>query len=175
MNTVHICGNIGAEPEFRLFDSGKRKVSLSVALNQYKKDGEQLDTIWIPCQAWDAVSDRLLKCQQRGKLSGRKINITGTFTQSKWTDQTTGRQHSKLIVKIQAFELLSGPPESMSASGCGAGILGKPAKPAQHPAASFRFKSSELRAAKEDARLMSEELKLQEGMDHVQNCSDDHL
>ena len=27
MNTVHLSGNIGAEPEFKIFDSGKRKVS----------------------------------------------------------------------------------------------------------------------------------------------------
>jgi single-stranded DNA-binding protein len=152
MNTVHICGNIGVEPEFKVFDSGKRKVNFSVALNQYKKDGEQLDTIWIPCQGWDAVCDRLLKCQQRAKLSGRKIIIIGTFTQSKWTDQTTGRQHSKLMVKIQSFELVTGPQESMPASKSDAEILfeGKPAQPANHQEASFRFKSSELRAAKED-------------------------
>lgn len=153
MNTVHICGNIGAEPEFKLFDSGKRKVSLSVALNQYTKGGEQLDTIWIPCQAWDAVYDRLLKCQQRAKLSGRKINITGTFTQSKWTDQTTGKHHSRLMVKIQSFELLSGPQESMPASASDAESLfeRKRAESADCREGTFRFKSSELRAAEEDA------------------------
>jgi len=106
MNTVHLSGNIGAEPEFKIFDSGKRKVSFSVALNQYRANGEHCDTIWIPCQAWDSVYDRIFKCQQKAKLSGRKINITGNFTQSKWTDQTTGKQHSKLMVKIQTFELL---------------------------------------------------------------------
>ena len=151
MNTVHICGNIGAEPEFKLFDSGKRKVNFSVALNQYKKNGEQLDTIWIPCQAWDAVYDRLLKCQQRAKLSGRKINITGTFTQSKWTDQTAGKHHSKLMVKIQSFELLGGPQESMSVSTSDAEPLSEGVQPADHRGAAFRFKSSELHAATEDA------------------------
>ncbi len=106
MNTVHISGNIGIEPEFKVFGSGKRKVTFSVALNQFGKSGEQVDTIWVPCQAWDTVYDRLFKCQQKAKLSGRKIHITGALAQTKWTDQVTGKNHTKLLIKVQTFELL---------------------------------------------------------------------
>jgi single-stranded DNA-binding protein len=107
MNMVHICGFIGSEPDFRQFDSGKRKVSFSVALNQYSKDSQQSDTIWIPCLAWDAVCDRFLRCREKAKLSGRKINVTGSFVQTKWTDPVSGKRQTRLMVKILLFELLS--------------------------------------------------------------------
>jgi len=164
MNTIHMCGNIGAEPEFKQFASGKRKVSFSVALNQYTREGEQCDTIWIPCQAWDIVYDRLFKCQQRARLSGRKINITGTFTQNKWMDQATGKQHNRLIVKIQSFELLAGIQQesaivslrtenSQAESPTDAEVVfdGKPVQSANHRKMPFPFKSSELRSAKEES------------------------
>ena len=106
MNTVHICGNIGAEPDFMLFDNGTKKVTFSVALNQFGKDGKQKETIWIPCQAWGPVYDRLLKCKEKAALVGCKINITGTFAQNSWKDQATGQKRTKLLVKVMSFELL---------------------------------------------------------------------
>lgn len=114
MNMVHICGFIGAEPDFRTFENGKRKVSLSIALNQYSKESHQTDTICIPCLAWDTVCDRFLRCREKVKLSGRKINVTGSFVQSKWTDPTNGKKHCKLMVKILLFELLSGAPQEQT-------------------------------------------------------------
>ena len=108
MNMVHICGFIGAEPDFREFESGRRKVSFSIALNQYCKDSQQTDTIWIPCLAWDTVCDRFLRCREMAKLSGRKINVTGSFVQTKWIDPVNGKKQSTLMVKILLFELLSG-------------------------------------------------------------------
>jgi single-stranded DNA-binding protein len=155
MNTIHICGNIGAEPEFRLFESGKRKVNFSVALNQYTRDGLPLDTIWIPCQAWDAFYDRLLKCQQRARLSGRKIKIVGTFTQNKWTDQSTGKRNCKLIVNVQSFELFNGLQESLPASKTEAEVIfdGRPVQSRYRRKGTFSYKSKELRAKQDDASI----------------------
>lgn len=162
MNTIHVSGNIGAEPEFKLFENGKRKVSFSVALNQYKGNGEQCDTIWIPCLAWDSVYDRLFKCQQRSKLSGRKIYITGSFSQRRWMDQTTEKQHTRLIVNVQSFELAAGAQEestpahlsvesSQESQIAADSVLdGKPVQTGNPQKPTFRFKSSELRSAKED-------------------------
>jgi single stranded DNA-binding protein len=164
MNTVHISGNIGAEPEFKVFDSGKRKVIFSVALNQYRTNGEHCDTIWIPCLAWDSIYDRLFKCQQQLKLSGRRIYITGSFSQSRWIDQTTGKQHTRLTVKVQSFEIVAGPQQDSAAaqllvegsdaeSKTAAEIVfdGKPVQLGNHRRMPLYFKSSELRSAKEDS------------------------
>lgn len=119
MNMVHVSGNIGAEPEFKLFESGKRKASFSVALIQYRKNNEENETVWIPCLAWDAVCDRLLRCREKTNLSGRKIIVTGSFVQSKWIDQITGKKQTKLMVKVLVFELLSSAPQEQVLSNNG--------------------------------------------------------
>lgn len=163
MNSVHISGNIGTEPEFRKFDGGKRKVSFSLAMNQYQTNGQQCDPIWIPCQAWDSVCDRLFKCQQKSKLSGRRISITGMLSQTKWTDQTTGKQHARLIIKVQSFEFFGGREQDQVLAQSSAGpqiesetaaeivFDGKAVEPGNRRRLPFPFKSSELRSAREDS------------------------
>jgi single-stranded DNA-binding protein len=162
MNAIHISGNIGAEPEFKSFGSGKRKVCFSVALNQYGTNGQRCDTIWIPCQAWDAAYDRILKLQQKSKLSGRRINITGSLSQTKWTDPATGKHLTKLIVKVLAFELIAGvqqedlttrriEPPAESEIAAEAIFDGKAVELGIRRRLPFPFKSGELRAAKEDS------------------------
>jgi len=106
MNMVILSGNIGAEPEFKHYDSGKQRGSFSVALDQYSKDGEKAETFWLACYAWDSVCDRLHRCQKNTKLSGRKINLAGTLTQSSWTDTETGEKRSRIFVNVQIFDLL---------------------------------------------------------------------
>lgn len=106
MNMVILSGTIGAEPEFKHYDGGKRRVSFSVALDQYSKDGERMDTFWLACCGWDTVCDRLQRCQKNSKLSGRKINLAGTLTQSNWTDVNTGERKNRIFVTVQMFDLL---------------------------------------------------------------------
>jgi single stranded DNA-binding protein len=107
MNMVILSGNIGAEPELTNYDAGNRRVSFSVACDQYTKDGERTETFWILCYAWDSVCDRLLRCRQNTKLAGRKINLSGSLVQSIWADQENGKKQSKLFVNVQMFELLN--------------------------------------------------------------------
>jgi single-stranded DNA-binding protein len=106
MNMIILSGNIGAEPEFKRYDSGKRRVNFTVALDQYKEN-EKVETFWLTCYAWDSVCDRLQRCQRNSKLCGRKINITGTLTQSSWMDEETGQKKKRMYVNVQIFDLLS--------------------------------------------------------------------
>lgn len=106
MNMIFLTGNIGAEPEFRRYENGKRQVSFSVALNHCRKNGEPTETIWIQCLAWDSVSDGLSRCNEKMKLSGRKICLIGTFAQRIWTDQASGKKRTKLMVNVLRFDLV---------------------------------------------------------------------
>lgn len=107
MNMLILAGNIGAEPEFKHYDSGKRRASFSVALDQYSKETEEAETFWLACYAWDSVCDRLERCKKHTKLSGRKINLAGTLAQGTWIDSKTGEKRSRIFVTIQMFDLLS--------------------------------------------------------------------
>ena len=106
MNMVILSGTIGSEPEFKQYDAGKRRGSFSVALDQYGKGGGKIETFWLACYAWDAVCDRLQRCQKIAKLSGRKINLTGVLTQSNWIDTDSGEKKNRIFVNVQMFDLL---------------------------------------------------------------------
>ena len=104
MNTVHVIGNMGSEPDVKAFPtSGKRVARFSVAINSGKKD----KPTWIPCEMWDQAVERLQKCQAKAKLTGRKIQITGALALNEYT-KIEGDQHiqmKKLYVKVHSFEL----------------------------------------------------------------------
>lgn len=111
MNQVNLIGNIGGEPEVRSFNSGAHKVArFSIAINGYSKDKDKIPApTWVPCEMWDASVERLLKCQEKGKLLGRKIQVTGSLALNTY-DKTVGGQTMtvrKLYVKVQSFQLLN--------------------------------------------------------------------
>jgi single-stranded DNA-binding protein len=105
MNMVILSGNIGSEPEFSEYADGTRRVSFSVALDQYNKSGEKTDVFWFYCCAWDSVSDRLQQCQRSGKLAGRRINITGAMIQKHWLDVASGEKRSRIYLNVHMFDL----------------------------------------------------------------------
>ncbi len=111
MNQVNIIGNIGAEPKVTSFQSGKKKASFSVALNSYSKDKENRPApTWVTCEMWEETANRLLKCKEKAKLTGRKIQVTGSLALNVWTDGEGENQRTmkKLYVKVHSFELLGG-------------------------------------------------------------------
>lgn len=111
MNQVNIIGHIGSEPEVKSFQSGKKVARFSVAINGYSKDKENKPApTWIPCEMWDTAVDRMLKCRQKAKLSGRKIQITGSLALNVYSTLvgTEQRTMKKLYLKVSSFELLGG-------------------------------------------------------------------
>jgi single-strand DNA-binding protein len=109
MNQVNIIGNIGSEPEVRSFSSGKKVMRFSLAVNGYTKDGKERPTTWIPCETWDDTVERFIKCSEKGKLSGRKVQITGSLALNEYERKVgeTAIKERKLYVKVHQFALLS--------------------------------------------------------------------
>ena len=59
-NNVRLIGHVGKDPEIRTFESGKKKVTFSLATNEfYKNDkGERVqDTQWHSLVLWGKVAD----------------------------------------------------------------------------------------------------------------------
>ena len=116
MNQINLIGNIGAEPEVRVFSSGKHKVArFSVAVNSYSKDKDRKQTMWVSCDCWDVVADRLLKCLETSKLTGRKIQVSGSLACDVY--EKNGSTVRKHYIKVQTFELLPAGNAQQSAGG----------------------------------------------------------
>ena len=102
MNSVNLIGNLGADPEIRAFQSGKRVARFSLAVNSYAKDQ---GPIWITCELWDAAVERLTKCSVKG---GTRIVVTGRLGMNAYarTVGATEIAERKIFVKVSGFEVL---------------------------------------------------------------------
>lgn len=137
MNTVHLMGNIGAEPVVSQFQSGKRVARFSVALNSYSKDpSKKLPPTWIDCEMWDAAVDRLLKCKEKAALKGRKIQVSGSLAMNEYKKDLGGQSvtQRKLYVKVLSFELIGGLQPSEQYEQAPAEVMAVAEKPAKQAA-----------------------------------------
>ena len=110
MNQLNIIGNIGSEPVVTYLEHSNNRVArFSVAINGYSKDKEKKPApLWVDCELWNEAVDRLLKCQEKGRLTGRKIQVTGALANSHWKKRV-GTQEIPMntkYCKVRSFELL---------------------------------------------------------------------
>ena len=109
MNQLNIIGNIGSEPTVSLFQDDRKVARFSVAINGYSKNKENKPApLWVDCELWNEAADRLIKCQEKGKLTGRKIQVTGALANSHWKKKVGSFEvpMNTKYCKVRSFELL---------------------------------------------------------------------
>ncbi|QTE40172.1 single-stranded DNA-binding protein [Mucilaginibacter sp. P25] len=96
-NSVRLVGNLGMDPEVKVFDSNKKMVRLSIATNEsYKNDkGEKItDTQWHNLIFWGTqakLAEDLLK-------KGDELAIEGKLTNRNYTDKDGIKRYVSEIV-----------------------------------------------------------------------------
>jgi single-strand DNA-binding protein len=101
-NRVQLIGNLGADPEIKIFDSGKKKVTLSLATSDNYKNanGDKVEqTQWHNIIAWGKTADVAEKYLQKGS----EIAIDGKIQYRSYEDKNGEK---KYITEIAANELL---------------------------------------------------------------------
>ncbi|MCK5105661.1 MAG: single-stranded DNA-binding protein [Cyclobacteriaceae bacterium] len=101
-NRVQLIGNLGADPEIKIFDSGKKKVTLSLATSDNYKNanGEKVEqTQWHNIIAWGKTADVAEKYLQKGS----EIAIDGKIQYRSYEDKNGEK---KYITEIMVNELL---------------------------------------------------------------------
>lgn len=79
-NKVSLIGRLGTQPEFVQFDSGTKRVRLSIATNESYKDknGEWIEnTQWHYAYAWGVLAELIGKKLEKGTevmVQGRLVN-----------------------------------------------------------------------------------------------------
>ncbi|MEZ4910000.1 MAG: single-stranded DNA-binding protein [Saprospiraceae bacterium] len=98
-NSVQLIGNIGKEPEFSTFDNGNKRLSFSLATNDYytNSKGEKVkQTEWHNIIAWGKVADYMQKTVSKGQ----EIAIQGKLTSRSYNDKSgASRQITEIIVQ----------------------------------------------------------------------------
>ena len=109
-NKVQLIGHLGAAPEVKKTDSGKKYARFSVATNENYRNaaGEKVtETTWHNLVAWGKVADLAEKFLQKGT----EVVIEGKLINRSYTDKDGIK---KYISEVQVNELLllNGKPQA---------------------------------------------------------------
>jgi single-strand DNA-binding protein len=101
-NKVQLIGNLGAKPEVKETESGKKLAQFSVATSESYRNakGEKItETQWHRLVAWGKLAEIAEKYLDKGK----EVAIEGKLINRSYTDKEGNK---KYITEIQVNELL---------------------------------------------------------------------
>lgn len=103
MNTAHIVGRVGQNPEIRYFESGRVLAKFSIAVNRNSRSDQPN---WFAVELWGKTAEVAANYLRKGSTVG----ISGSLNLDEWTDPNTGEVRSKPIIKGRRLELLGNKP-----------------------------------------------------------------
>lgn len=115
LNKVMLIGNLGKDPEIRMTNSGRKKVSFSLATSRRYRDnnGETKEiTDWHNIVGWGKIADIIESLDVR---KGMSLFVEGTLSYSSWDDQATGQKRYATNITLDTLQLLT-PRASNGAS-----------------------------------------------------------
>ncbi len=101
-NNVQLIGRLGAKPEIKTFDNGKKLANISLATNESYKNqkGEKVEeTQWHRLSAWGKIADIAEKYTDKGM----EVAISGKLVYRSYENKQGEKQYS---TEIQVNELL---------------------------------------------------------------------
>lgn len=101
-NKVQLIGHLGAKPEVKTLESGKKLASFNIAVNEtYRKgSGEKVtETQWHRIVAWEKLAEIAEKYLDKGK----EVAIEGRLSNRSYTDKDGVKKN---ICEVVASELL---------------------------------------------------------------------
>lgn len=108
MNSIHLIGRAGRDPEVKYFEDGKVVANFTLAVNSYKRDD---DPDWFTLEIWGKQAQVAADYVRKGS----QIAVIGSAKLETWTDRTTGAERSKIKVRVDRLELLGSRRDNDSA------------------------------------------------------------
>ena len=106
VNSVVVVGRAGQQPEMKYFDSGKVKVTFSVAVNRWDARTKEEITDWFNIEVWDKQAEVAGEWVKKGSLVG----IEGRLVSSKWTSPD-GENLERYIIRATNIRLMGSKRE----------------------------------------------------------------
>ena len=101
-NQVKIIGRAGKDFEVRMLPNGMITSGSIATGGGKKKDGGNWPTEWFDLKAFSPVADKLADVK-KGDTVWVKV---GRLTQETWDDKVTGKPRSKVVIKVEEFEIV---------------------------------------------------------------------
>lgn len=106
VNLAILVGNVGQNPDIKVFDGGTKKATFSLATSEKYKDrnGEvHENTEWHNIVCWRATADVV----ERFVKKGTQVYIQGKITTRGWEDQS-GQKRYTTEIEVSNLQLLGG-------------------------------------------------------------------
>lgn len=96
MNSITVTGNLTADPEMQVFDSGTAKATFSIADNRtWTDNGEKKEQVsYYEIHAWRYLAEDVARVLSKGN----RVVVSGRIEQQTWNDKTTGDKRSKIVI-----------------------------------------------------------------------------
>ncbi len=118
LNRCEFIGNLGADPEVKMLESGNTVANFRIACGEkwMGKDGTPHEkTEWIPIVVWGKLAEICGKYLHKGS----KVYIAGKFATRKWQDQGGADRYTTEVV-VDGFsgvlQMLDGKPQGERAA-----------------------------------------------------------
>jgi single-strand DNA-binding protein len=92
MNSVHLFGNLGADPELKMLQSGTAMLKLRVATSERRKDSEgewKEHTEWHSVVVWAKMAEALSEILRKGM----RVLIDGQLRTRSWEDDDGNKRY----------------------------------------------------------------------------------
>ena len=110
-NSIQLGGRLTADPELKTTASGTSVVSFTVAINRRGKNGDQPQSDFFRCIAFEKTGEYITQFFRKGS----SIFVTGRLQNNNWTDQA-GVKHYGNDVIVTAFEIVDSKADSQPQS-----------------------------------------------------------
>lgn len=103
LNKCMFIGNVGQEPQFKTFSTGK-SASFSLAVSKKYTDdsgNKKSYTSWIPCKVFGRLADVV----QNLVTKGSQLYVEGEFNVNNYTDDS-GNKKSFISINVTSFQVL---------------------------------------------------------------------
>lgn len=113
INKVILLGNVGAEPEVRALDGGKKVARIRVATTERYTDqqgNKQEQTEWHSVTLWGGLADVADKYLHKGS----QVYIEGKIRTREWTDKDNQKRFTTEIMATE-MKLLGRPKDANEA------------------------------------------------------------
>jgi single-strand DNA-binding protein len=100
LNHIVLMGRLTADPELRQTASGTSCVSFTLAVDRdYKPEGGERETDFIPCVAWRSTADFIAKYFSKG----RAAVVSGRLQVRKWQNKEGENRYSTEVLAENVY------------------------------------------------------------------------
>lgn len=101
INSIHLTGRLGQNPEMKYFESGTVVVNFSIASDEYQGQKKGTKTNWFACRAWGKTAEYIGEYAKQGSL----VFIDGRLTTENY-QTTEGQKREKQIIVINELKVI---------------------------------------------------------------------